>query len=550
MLFAYLTMITALAISGVAIYYSVAGLAAIFSASVIPIVIMGSILEVAKLVTAVWLHKYWSRAVWWLKTYLSVAVVILMLITSMGIFGFLSKAHIEQTYLSTEKMAQVETINENILKAETKVDRWNEELERLYSGSDVRVDALLGREQSELDNIYKRIEAEKTQIREDAQRKIDIQNNRLSQAQERKRQDIEVAKNSYQDEELNSAISRATANELSVASAVQREIISINNTLSEQLLNVDERFQSQIDDIENRISDLRKQSTNQTDSIDQRVSELEDLIAGEQTIIARMRDEKSQAEQQYRKIEAEVGPVKYIAEFVYGPDADKNLLEEAVRWVIVTIIFVFDPLAVLLLIASQYTFGFHTRHPLPPSESEIDYAKNNDSNAVNEKYGKTEDSVEEEVKYTLDDLLDNKDDLADDDADDILIEEEVETVEELTVEDENSIDIEAVASDYLELENDFEDDIDTETTVTSLSAQEKRKRAYALADKTKTWADAKAEWKANNPTETLKEYKRKFIRGQIDNLPWERYIQNGEQGNNTIWQQIKNAQDNSDNTTG
>ena len=88
----FLVLITALTISAVAIYYSVAGLAAIFAAAVIPIIIMGSILEVAKLVTAVWLHRFWSETMWWLKAYLSAAVIILMFITSMGIFGFLSKS--------------------------------------------------------------------------------------------------------------------------------------------------------------------------------------------------------------------------------------------------------------------------------------------------------------------------------------------------------------------------------------------------------------------------------------------------------------------------
>jgi hypothetical protein len=97
MLFGILTLISALTISAVAIYYSVAGLVAIFAAAAIPIIIMGTALEVGKLITAVWLHRYWRQAAWWLKTYLSIAVVILMFITSMGIFGFLSKAHIDQT---------------------------------------------------------------------------------------------------------------------------------------------------------------------------------------------------------------------------------------------------------------------------------------------------------------------------------------------------------------------------------------------------------------------------------------------------------------------
>ena len=83
-----LVLITALTISSVAIYYSVAGLVAIFAAASIPIIIMGASLEVGKLVTAVWLHRYWKQAKWWLKSYLSIAVIVLMFITSMGIFGF------------------------------------------------------------------------------------------------------------------------------------------------------------------------------------------------------------------------------------------------------------------------------------------------------------------------------------------------------------------------------------------------------------------------------------------------------------------------------
>ena len=114
MFLAILVLITALCISAVAIYYSVAGLVAIFAAAAIPIMIMGGILEVGKLVTAVWLHKYWKQAAWWLKSYLSVAVVVLMFITSMGIFGFLSKAHIEQTSAGEESVAQVQQIEGEI----------------------------------------------------------------------------------------------------------------------------------------------------------------------------------------------------------------------------------------------------------------------------------------------------------------------------------------------------------------------------------------------------------------------------------------------------
>jgi len=362
MFLAILTMLTALTISAVAIYYSVAGLAAIFAAAVIPIVIMGSVLEVAKLVTAVWLHKHWSRAVWWLKAYLSIAVVVLMLITSMGIFGFLSKAHIEQTSLSVEQMAQAEQISSQLVRAEAKVARYNEELDRLFAGTDVRVDSLLEREQAELDAIYSRIKNQKTQLRQDAQNQIEIQNTRLAQAQERKEQDIAIAQERHSDasnsNELDEAIDRATSNELSVASAVQREIISINQGLEDQVRLVDENFAAQIQSVQDRITQLRSQSTNQTGTIDKRINELEQFVNEEQQIITDLQQQKALAEREYRKLEAEVGPIKYIAEFIYGDTADKDMLEEAVRWVIIVIIFVFDPLAVLLLIASQYTLRF------------------------------------------------------------------------------------------------------------------------------------------------------------------------------------------------
>ena len=92
MLFGLLTFLIAITISSVAIYYSVAGLVAIFAAAAVPIIIMGTALEVGKLVAAVWLHRYWSRAAWWLKTYLSIAVVVLMLITSIQLLQWIDKS--------------------------------------------------------------------------------------------------------------------------------------------------------------------------------------------------------------------------------------------------------------------------------------------------------------------------------------------------------------------------------------------------------------------------------------------------------------------------
>ena len=364
MLLGILTFLSALTISAVAIYYSVAGLAAIFAAAVIPIIIMGVSLEVGKLVTAVWLHRHWSRAAWWLKTYLSIAVIVLMFITSMGIFGFLSKAHIEQTSMSQEQVALIKTLDDKEIRSQGKIERWTDEMNRLMKGEDVRVDNLIDREQKELDKINALIKAEKDDVRVDFDKQIELQNKRIEQAKERKEADIQAAKDRFEGSfgggaKFDEAVEKAKANELAVASSAQREIRNINSQLNDALAKVDAKYADDIKAIQDRIQDLRGQANAKTEDLDARITELETFIDKEQNIIDNVREEKFTYEKTYRQLEAEVGPIKYIAEFIYGEQADQSLLEAAVRWVIIIIIFVFDPLAVLLLIASQYTFHWY-----------------------------------------------------------------------------------------------------------------------------------------------------------------------------------------------
>ena len=289
MFLAILTFIAALTISGVAIYYSVAGLAAIFAAALVPIVIMGVTLELGKLITVVWLHRNWKRAVWWLKSYLTIAVLILMFITSMGIFGYLSKAHIEQTSMSIEQVAQIESLDEKLIRSDAKVDRWTNEIDRLLKGDDVRVDTLVEKEQLALTKTYARINEEKTLAKDQADREIGlhnadvqlaqkqadkeinlqtaekesartqakneielhnadkksaqeladreikVQNDRLSQAKERKDADIAAAQKKYDKTAFGGSgtfqksVTKANEAELSVATAAQRELRDINN---------------------------------------------------------------------------------------------------------------------------------------------------------------------------------------------------------------------------------------------------------------------------------------------------------------------------------
>ena len=233
-------------------------------------------------------------------------------------------------------------------------------MDRLLKGEDVRVDNLIANEQVVLDSLYAKIKQEKDDIRADFDKQIQLQKDRIQQAKERKDADIAAAqeryKGAFSKKGLDEAIEQAKANELAVASSAQKEILNINNSLDVALSEIDQKYALQISEIQNRIQDLRNQANAKTEDIDVKITELELLISTEQSVVDEIREEKFAYEKEYRKLEAEVGPIKYIAEFIYGAEADRDLLEEAVRWVIIVIIFVFDPLAVLLLIAANFTF--------------------------------------------------------------------------------------------------------------------------------------------------------------------------------------------------
>ena len=246
MLFGILTLLVGLAISVVAAWYSIVGLMAIFAAAKIPIAIMGAVLEVGKLLTASWLYQYWDKTNALLKSYFTIAVVVLMFITSMGIFGFLSKAHMDQTLSVGDNSLLIERIDRKIEREKVKIT----DAETVVAQLDKTVQVLID---------YDRIRGESGAI----------------------------AVRESQNEE------RATLSNI----------------------------------------------------IDQAYSKIDTLSV-----------EKLELDKEQLELEAEVGPIKYIAAFIYGDELDKTLLERAVRWIIITIIFVFDPLAVLLIVAANMTF--------------------------------------------------------------------------------------------------------------------------------------------------------------------------------------------------
>jgi len=401
-----LTLLVALCISGIAAYYSIIGLTAIFAAAFLPIVLMGSVLEVGKILTTVWLHQNWHRAPKIIRAYLTGAVVVLMFITSMGVFGFLSKSHIEQSSVGAEQIALAENIDDKITRSQAKIERWTNEIQRLNTGGDsTRIDSLIAREQQRIKDANARlqpqIDAENAKIpglRTQAQTEIGQQEKRLVDAQKRAEASIKVAQDELtrldndveaytkqgttgssglfssstdnvakgaelrarqkpERDKLQADIDQAKSNELAIASRVQAEIKAINSRLANSIKEVEARIATirksvdpTVKSANENIARYTLEAGNANKGVDTRIEDLEKQIENEQPVIDQLREEKFVFEKKYRQFEAEVGPVKYIAELIYGA-ADTTLLEEAVRWVIIIIVAVFDPLAVCLVLA-------------------------------------------------------------------------------------------------------------------------------------------------------------------------------------------------------
>ena len=369
----WMTLLSGLSISTVAVWYSVVGLVAIFAASATAIIIMGIVLEIGKLITAIWLHRNWAYATGWLKTYLTLAVLFLMFITSMGIFGFLSKAHIEQTSMSQEQTAQVEVIDEKIIRSDAKITRWQDEIDRLLKTGNVSTDTVLLDQDNELlKDLRKQIKEEKTTVRNEADK-------RIKTAQDRRDKEIKAALPLLDDwggeKKYNKEVLKAKQTE-------QNESSVARSTRDKKLKDIDKKYSKELAQVNKRIADARKGSTFKAGEADKRIKVLEANIETEQQAIELVRGDKLEYEKEYRKLEAEVGPIKYIAEFVYG-QTDQSILEKAVTWVIIIIIFVFDPLAVGMLIASQYAFLLARGEGLKPIDTK------EDSVSVLKKDGKT-----------------------------------------------------------------------------------------------------------------------------------------------------------------
>ena len=688
MFLAILTMITALCISAVAIYYSVAGLVAIFAAAAIPIMIMGGVLEVGKLVTAVWLHRYWKQAAWWLKSYLAIAVIVLMFITSMGIFGFLSKAHIEQTSAGEESVAQVTQIENEITRLNSIIARADDKIKALETsgtGADANIQSQIDKEQDRIDKAYDRIKPAIEQQNKiitdargtDANRTKPYEDQLTSITAEILRLETSAKEYETKIENLDSD-SSGVEPLLAQIAALEEEIIRVTNQLqskeqgqvragqaiigvtSDGLFGGNTRTalakwvqgqRDRITQIQGEVAQVRKDATSTVDAERVRLADVvkdirtvqipalkerelvmlgkidevrqtespviqtardeiqrlresaEDQVVNSQALIERLRSQLAQTDKadeidaavdeqllkiktseaeldalveqkyslqaEYRKLEAEVGPIKYIAEFVYGEQADNTMLEDAVRWVIIIIIFVFDPLAVLLLIASQYTFEFRRKQFEDDSGERLRQYEHARAQRIVDNPGyNIDDPAPTQEKEEVDGRVDEPTDSDIQDVDVEHNERDRETNDEESLSGRSDVEpTEEQVPDSSETQEGTSTEQDTGGSVTaSEEVDDSQKKSLEFSEESKarekqlelleddaTWKAAKQKWKDAHPESTIRNYKNMYIRGIIDELPWEEhvtepdtidrpaktgYIQNEEQSNNSIWKSI------------
>jgi hypothetical protein len=303
MLFAILTLLCALSVSAIAAYYSVIGLIAIFSAAPIPIAVMGGTLEAAKLVVASWVYKNWNVAPKLLKYYFVCAIIVLMFITSLGIFGFLSKAHSDQSLATGDAISKLEIIDDKIRVAKDTIDANRKVLKQL----DESVDQIMARSTSE----------------EGARR----------------------------------------ANALRVSQKAERNRIANENE-------------------------------------------------AQQKIVAKLNEDRQPFATEVRKVESEVGPLKYIAAMIYDEQVTQTMLEQAVRWVIILIVLVFDPLAVLLVIAGNFSLKQARQAKEEELEPILPFVADVGEKPTKEELEETEYEVKEKIDVTsFDPVPMNKDEI-------------------------------------------------------------------------------------------------------------------------------------------
>jgi len=393
MFIAILTLLSALSISGVAIFYSVIGLATIFPGAFIPVIIMGGVLEIGKLITASWLYRNWKFTPFMLRTYLTTAVIILSFITSMGIFGFLSKAHLEQNLASDTLIQRIQILNDKIDSEKNSIVRQNAVIDRLEksinrtSGTadgDIEVQQSIIKDANQ--NLKTLLTVE-TNTAKDLNDRLKVLDQNVS--------DILTSDKSFFNEEK-------AASDLKASQKAEREQIAVNiKEAQDRIAELKADHKAETSEAKTVIANMRAGSKDNKGTYTKDIDTAEQKIFDAQGRIDSFIVEKQPLEKDMLTLEAEIGPVKYIAALaVDWGITDQVDTSKAVRWVILLLIVVFDPLAVLLLIAANQSLMRRFPPEAPKPQEVIDLEKPEDDD-ITLKWNEMMDKANAEVNASV-----------------------------------------------------------------------------------------------------------------------------------------------------
>ena len=414
MFIAILTLLSALSISGVAIFYSVIGLATIFPGAFVPVVIMGGVLEVGKLITASWLYRNWKFTPFMLKTYLTTAVIILSLITSMGIFGFLSKAHLEQNLASDTLIQRIQILEDKIESEKMSIERQTLVINRAEKAINRDTGTASGDIEVQQSIIADANEKLKTLLAVETNTIRDL-NDRLNttvkdlndrlKTLDKNVSDVLTSNKSFFNEEKAAADLKASQKEereqiaVKVAEAEQTIAIKIAEA-EKRIAELKADHKAEIAKAQEIIANMRTGSQDNKGQFTKEIENAEKKIFDSQGKIDLYIVEKQPLEKEMLTLEAEIGPVKYIAALAVDWGITDNVeTSKAVRWVILLLIVVFDPLAVLLLIAANQSLMRRFPVKAPKPDEVIDLEKPDEEDVTlkwNEMMAKTEEAIKRE----------------------------------------------------------------------------------------------------------------------------------------------------------
>jgi len=349
MIFAILTLVSALSISVIAAYFSIIGLATIFPGSIEAVIAMGAALEIGKIVAAIWLHKNWKSAPTTLKIYLFSAILVLMGITSMGIFGFLSKSHIEHEQNAKKAAALVTQV-------ETKINREQEYIAR-QKDDPQNEDKNQNRSDKSAENIE--LEQKKiAQLTEQLEKDIELDQKMLAPIAERLKQMNEnLAEVQNKPGGLFSNKKKGVEDKIAEQATEREELAAKKKDIEDRISKYRDETSTLISDIRKRIQEYQNIGFEKPENVEQKIEQLNKNISSALDKIDELERQKFDLNDGSRQLEAEVGPIKYVAELVADFTGMEFDIGKAVRMVIIILIFVFDPLAVLLVLAAHISLS-------------------------------------------------------------------------------------------------------------------------------------------------------------------------------------------------